>query len=126
MTARRTRKARAGRGVAADALLALSRVALDAAAQGICVYDADHRIVLFNCRYLELFDMSPDVIRPGITYREVLEHSATRGNFTPDKIEGMLAARLEMIAATAIALDLPLITRDPEIEKITGVECIWS
>jgi len=31
-----------------------------------------------------------------------------------------------LIAATAIALDLPLITRDPEIQKIAGVKCIWS
>jgi PIN domain nuclease of toxin-antitoxin system len=31
-----------------------------------------------------------------------------------------------LIAATAIALDLPLITRDPQIQKVAGVECIWS
>lgn len=31
-----------------------------------------------------------------------------------------------LIAATAVALDLPLITRDPEIAKIASVECVWS
>ena len=31
-----------------------------------------------------------------------------------------------LIAATAAALDLPLITRDPEIAQAAGVECIWS
>lgn len=31
-----------------------------------------------------------------------------------------------LIAATAIALGLPLITRDPEIGKLAGVECIWK
>jgi hypothetical protein len=31
-----------------------------------------------------------------------------------------------LIAATAAALDLPLITRDPEIAQTAGVECIWS
>lgn len=31
-----------------------------------------------------------------------------------------------LIAATAVALDLPLITRDPEIAQTAGVECIWS
>ncbi len=30
-----------------------------------------------------------------------------------------------LIAATAVVLDLPLITRDPEIQQVTGVECIW-
>ena len=31
-----------------------------------------------------------------------------------------------LIAATAIVLDLPLITRDPEIQRAAGVECVWS
>jgi hypothetical protein len=31
-----------------------------------------------------------------------------------------------LIAATAIALGLPLITRDPEIGKLAGLECIWK
>lgn len=30
-----------------------------------------------------------------------------------------------LIAATAVVLDLPLITRDPEIAAAAGVECIW-
>jgi PIN domain nuclease of toxin-antitoxin system len=30
-----------------------------------------------------------------------------------------------LIAATALAMDLPLITCDPEIEKIPGIDCIW-
>ena len=31
-----------------------------------------------------------------------------------------------LIAATAAAMDLPLITRDPEIGQTAGVECIWA
>jgi PIN domain nuclease of toxin-antitoxin system len=31
-----------------------------------------------------------------------------------------------IIAATAVVLDLPLITRDPEIQQAAGVECIWA
>jgi len=99
MTTRRTRKTRARKERATDALLALSRVALDSAAQGICVYDADNRIVLFNHRYVDLFDLSHDVIRPGMTYREVMEHSAARGNFAAEAIDGILRERYAMIAA---------------------------
>src|SRR5579871_4025327 len=99
MTTRRTSKARAHKSAATDALLALSRIALDSTAQGVCVYDADDRVVLFNRRYVEMFNMSGDVIRLGLTYREVLEHSASRGNFAPDKIDGMLRERFALIAA---------------------------
>jgi predicted nucleic acid-binding protein len=31
-----------------------------------------------------------------------------------------------LIAATALALDLPLITRDPDIATAAGVECLWG
>ena len=31
-----------------------------------------------------------------------------------------------LIAATAMALDLPLITRDPQIAAAAGVECLWA
>ena len=48
-----------------DGLLALSQIALDSTAQGICVYDADNRIVLFNRRYIELFEMSAEMVRIG-------------------------------------------------------------
>jgi PIN domain nuclease of toxin-antitoxin system len=31
-----------------------------------------------------------------------------------------------LIVATALALDLPLITRDPQIVAAAGVECLWA
>jgi predicted nucleic acid-binding protein len=31
-----------------------------------------------------------------------------------------------LIAATAVALDLPLITHDPQIASAAGVECLWA
>src|SRR6202040_2230816 len=31
-----------------------------------------------------------------------------------------------LIAATAVSLDLPLITRDPDIASAAGVECLWA
>jgi len=31
-----------------------------------------------------------------------------------------------LIAATAVALDLPLITRDPQIATAAGVACLWG
>jgi hypothetical protein len=31
-----------------------------------------------------------------------------------------------LIAATAVALDLALITRDPQLAAAAGVECLWG
>ncbi len=65
----------------AEALLGLSQLALDRMEQGVCVYDADNRIVLVNRRYIEMFGMSPDIVRPGTPYRDVLAHSASRRQY---------------------------------------------
>ncbi|MGH6738260.1 MAG: PAS-domain containing protein [Bradyrhizobium sp.] len=80
-------------------MLTLSGIALDSAAQGICVYDADNRVVLFNRAYLELFNLSAEVIRPGLTYREVMAHSAAQGNFASERVEPICRERLALLAA---------------------------
>ena len=99
MKKRPRRKVRAPEKTSTEALLALSRVALDSAAQGVCVYDADNRVVLFNRRFLELFNLSADVIRPGLTYHQMTEHSAARGNFPPERVEAICRERFALVAA---------------------------
>src|SRR5215469_14535066 len=98
MATRRNRRTRDRKTRAMEQLLALSRTALDSAAQGICVYDADSRVVLFNRRFIELFNLSADFIRPGLTYREVMQHSASRGNFSPERVEPICRQRLALVA----------------------------
>jgi len=54
--------------------------------------------VLFNAHYLALFNMPSDVIRPGLTYRDVLAHSASRGNFAPAAAEQLVCERRALVA----------------------------
>ncbi|MEY9418768.1 PAS domain-containing protein [Bradyrhizobium japonicum] len=81
MTSPRDNELGARREQGPQALVSLSQLALDHMEQGVCVYDADNRIVLINQSYLSLFDMSADIVHVGTSYREVLAHSAARGNF---------------------------------------------
>lgn len=81
-----------------QALLSLSQLALDGMEQGVCVYDADNRIVLVNRRYIELFDMSADIVRLGTRYRDVLAHSAARGNIPASELDALYASRIALIA----------------------------
>lgn len=82
-----------------QALLSLSQLALDGMEQGVCVYDADNRIVLVNRRYIELFDMSADIVRLGTRYRDVLAHSVARGNIPASELDALYAARIALITA---------------------------
>jgi diguanylate cyclase (GGDEF)-like protein len=99
MAARPKKETRQRKTRGTAALLALSQTALDGVSEGVCVYDANNRIVLFNRRYVELFNMSPDIIKPGISYAEVLSHSAALGNFPPENLDALICQRHALLAA---------------------------
>jgi len=41
--------------------------------QGVCFFDANHRLVLSNVRYAEVYGLDPTVIRPGMSLEEILK-----------------------------------------------------
>ncbi len=49
--------------------------------QGLLLFDASQRLVVCNQRYVEMFGVSTDVVKPGCTIRELLEHRRDIGNF---------------------------------------------
>ncbi|MEA2832280.1 MAG: hypothetical protein QOG66_482 [Methylobacteriaceae bacterium] len=55
-------------------------VALNNMAQGLCMFDDELRLIIYNARYIELMRLSPDFIRPGVTLRDVLQHNVDVGN----------------------------------------------
>jgi diguanylate cyclase (GGDEF)-like protein/PAS domain S-box-containing protein len=65
---------------------------------GLCVVDADHRIVLFNQKFLDMYDLSPSFLKVGVWMRDVIEYGATRGFFDADP-ERVWQRRLERMAA---------------------------
>src|SRR6476619_6080495 len=56
-------------------------VALNNMAHGLAMFDSDMRIIVCNHRYVEMFGMSPEIVRPGATMREIIEHSVLLGNY---------------------------------------------
>ncbi|MGA2792280.1 MAG: EAL domain-containing protein [Roseiarcus sp.] len=53
--------------------------ALDNMSQGLCLYDSDNRLKVVNRRFCEIFGLPPSRVRPGVTFREVLELSIAAG-----------------------------------------------
>jgi diguanylate cyclase (GGDEF)-like protein/PAS domain S-box-containing protein len=53
--------------------------AIDAMSQGICVFDAQMSVVLFNHRLIELYRLPADRMKPGVHWREVVEMRAAAG-----------------------------------------------
>jgi len=58
--------------------------ALDNISQGLCMFDASQRLVLCNRSYLKMYDLSPDVVKPGCSLRQLLHYRIKRGVFTSD------------------------------------------
>jgi PAS domain S-box-containing protein len=55
--------------------------ALNNMIQGLCMFDADQRLIVCNARYLQMYGFSPEVVKPGITLREIMEYSVALGNY---------------------------------------------
>ena len=72
----------------AEQRLALEKLRLDTAlnnmTQGLLLYDSSGRIVIYNQRYLEMYGLSPDMVKPGRSFRDLIEHRKQTGSFEGD------------------------------------------
>ena len=52
--------------------------------QGLLMFDASRRLVVANQRYIEMFGVSTDVVKPGCTLPQLLRHRKETGSFAGD------------------------------------------
>jgi diguanylate cyclase (GGDEF)-like protein/PAS domain S-box-containing protein len=76
-------------------------VRLDAAlnnmCQGLCMFDTIGRLLICNKRYLEMYGLSPRVVKPGCSLVDLLEHRKATGTFSGNA-QGYADALLAAIA----------------------------
>jgi diguanylate cyclase (GGDEF)-like protein len=86
--------------------LATSEATVDAAlnnmSQGLVMFDSSNRLVVCNRRYFEMYGLSADIVRPGGTLREIVEHRAATGSFYADDIEQYIASIQKAVAEGTI------------------------
>ncbi|MET0869005.1 MAG: EAL domain-containing protein [Pseudorhodoplanes sp.] len=51
---------------------------------GLCMFNARRELVVCNKTYLELYSFSPAKVKPGTTFREILEYRTATGSFFGD------------------------------------------
>jgi hypothetical protein len=51
---------------------------------GLCVFDAQARLVMCNDHYLQMYDMPRDTVRPGCTLLDLIDYRLANGSFTGD------------------------------------------
>jgi diguanylate cyclase (GGDEF)-like protein len=84
--------------------------ALHNMSQGLSMFDEHQRLVVCNDQYVEMYQMPPDKIRPGIDFNTILRIRQEAGNFTQDieqyvtDLTGRLAQK-ETVAVTSTLAD---------------------
>src|SRR5262249_25188103 len=58
--------------------------ALNNMSEGLCMFDASTRLILCNVRYIEMYGLTPELARPGVSLRELLDQRRRAGTFTGD------------------------------------------
>ena len=78
-----------------------SNLLLDAAlenmSQGLCLFDAQNRLEVFNRRFLEIFKLPPDQIKTGVSYKDVLAISIGVNNHSGKTVEQLLAEQAQFL-----------------------------
>jgi diguanylate cyclase (GGDEF)-like protein len=75
--------------------------------QGLLLFDSSERLVVCNNRYIEMYGLSPLVIKPGATFREVLEHRKATGSFNGDVHQYMSATLRDIGRKKATIIETP-------------------
>jgi diguanylate cyclase (GGDEF)-like protein/PAS domain S-box-containing protein len=81
--------------------LALEKSRLDTAVNnmthGLLLFDSSHRLVVCNRRYLEIYGLSPEIVRPGSAFRDLIAHRNEAWSI-PGDVDEHCARILEHIA----------------------------
>jgi diguanylate cyclase (GGDEF)-like protein len=59
-------------------------IALNNMSQGLLLFNSAEQLVVCNRRYIEMYGLSPDVIKSGCSFREVIAHRKQTGSFEGD------------------------------------------
>ena len=74
----------------------LLEIALNNMTQGVVMYDSHDRLVVCNERYVQMYGLSRDVMKPGCKLRDAIRHRIEAGNLDrdPDTFRDMLVAMM--------------------------------
>ncbi len=68
--------------------LTLEKLRLDTAVnnmtQGLLLFNSSQRLVICNKRYIEMYGLSADIVKPGCSFHDVIAHRKATGSFVGD------------------------------------------
>jgi diguanylate cyclase (GGDEF)-like protein/PAS domain S-box-containing protein len=62
-----------------EAQVARYETAIDHVSQGVCFFNREHRLILCNQKYVEIYSLAPEHLRSGTSLLEIVEHRRAVG-----------------------------------------------
>ena len=75
--------------------------------QGLLLFDSSQRLVVCNPRYIEMYGLSAEVLKPGCTFREVIAHRKATGSFVDDVDEYCASVLRDIGQSKVIVIETP-------------------
>jgi methyl-accepting chemotaxis protein len=96
---------------------AMLSMVLNNMTQGVVMFDASERLIVCNERYIDMYGLSPDVVKPGATLAELIGNRISTGslNVDPDKY------RADILAAVRSGQLLSHIVQTPNGRAVSVV-----
>ncbi len=86
----------------------LLETVLNNMAQGVLMFDSETRLIFCNRRYLEMYGMSAEIVKPGCRLRDLLAHRLERGTFVGDPDDYIARLREGIAGGRPYSLTLTL------------------
>lgn len=92
--------------------------ALNTMCQGLCMFDDEKRLVVCNKRYLEMYDLPPDLSEPGTLFREIIEHRIRSGVYAGSDPDVYVQERLAAVEERESSTKIQKLTNDRVISIV--------
>jgi diguanylate cyclase (GGDEF)-like protein len=98
--------------------------ALNTMTQGLLMFDQDERLIVCNRRYIDMYGLSAEIVKPGTYFRDVIRHRYDTGSFEGD-VESYCDGILGAIGRTTSAVVETSDGRLIEIKNQPGASGGW-
>jgi diguanylate cyclase (GGDEF)-like protein len=88
-------------------------MALDNMGEGLCMFDADKRLVVWNDRYASLYRLPENLLKAGTPHSAIIRHRIVNGILKGDRDEGAVEQKIAKLAA------LPANTPSRRVDELT-------
>jgi diguanylate cyclase (GGDEF)-like protein len=75
--------------------------------QGLLLFDSSQRLVVCNQRYIEMYGLSAEIVKPGCSFREILAHRKATGSLIGDDQEFYTRVMRSVALKNSMVIETP-------------------